>query len=42
MGQTKCNKIAENGQEVETIVYLGRGETESLIGRMETKGDGID
>ena len=41
LGRTKCRMTAENGQEVFTIVYVVRGETESLLGLKDGEALGI-
>ena len=41
LGRTKCRMTAENGQQVLTIVYVARGETESLLGLKDGEALGI-
>jgi hypothetical protein len=41
LGHTKCRMMAECGQEVQTLVYVVAGETESLLGLKDALAFGI-
>ena len=41
LGRTKCRMMAECGQEVQTLVYVVAGETESLLGLKDALALGI-